>query len=100
MVQTFLAIDPGPAVASLKLPKSWTWPRRLLWSGASATTQSVVVKNSLAFYHPGTWRTSPHKEIRMAPRQMKMPVKGDTDKEAEEVFPNASCRRADDIYCK
>jgi hypothetical protein len=33
-----------------------------------------------------TWRTSPYKEIRMAPRQMKMPVKGDTDKEAEEVF--------------
>ena len=28
----------------------------------------------------------PYKEIRMAPRQMKMPAKDNTEKEAEEVF--------------
>jgi hypothetical protein len=55
VVQTLLAIDPGPAVAALKLPKSWTWPRRLPWNGASPTTQSVVVINGLAFYHPGDY---------------------------------------------
>jgi hypothetical protein len=48
---------------------------------------SVPVMNSLAFYHPSDYiKDSPYKEIRMAPRQMKMPVKDDTDKEVEEVF--------------
>ena len=37
VVQTFLAIDPGPAVAALKLSKRRTWPRRLpLGAGATA----------------------------------------------------------------
>src|ERR1700757_1607736 len=44
--------------------------------------------NSLAFYHAGDYMEGlpPNKETRMAPRQMKMPAKGDTAKEAEEVF--------------
>jgi hypothetical protein len=40
MVQTFLAIDRGPAVAALKVRKRRTWSRRLpLGVGAAATSQ-------------------------------------------------------------
>jgi len=40
VVQTFLAIDPGPAVAALKLGERWTWHRRLpLGVGSAATRQ-------------------------------------------------------------
>ena len=40
VVQTFLAIDPGPAVAALKVPKRRTWPWRLpLGVRATATRQ-------------------------------------------------------------
>jgi hypothetical protein len=40
VVQTFLAIDPGPAVATLKVPKGRTWPRRLpLGVRAAPTSQ-------------------------------------------------------------
>ena len=54
--------------------------------------------NSRAFYRPSDYiRTFPSTEIRMAPRQMKMPVKDNTDKEPRNRSPNASGRRADDI---
>ena len=40
VVQTLLAIDPGPAVAAMKLPKRRTWPRQLpLGVGSAATRQ-------------------------------------------------------------
>lgn len=32
----FFAINPGPAVAALKLSKGWTWPRRLPLGGRAA----------------------------------------------------------------
>jgi hypothetical protein len=40
VVQTLLAMNPGPAVATLKVRKRWTWPRRLpLGMGAATTSQ-------------------------------------------------------------
>ena len=38
VVQTFLAIDPGPTVATLKVRKRRTWPRRLPLGGRAAAT--------------------------------------------------------------
>jgi hypothetical protein len=44
VMQTFLAIDPGRAMALLKLPKGWAWPRRLPLGvrAAAATSQDRV----------------------------------------------------------
>jgi hypothetical protein len=39
VVQTFLAIDPGPAVAALKVSKRRKWPRRLPLGRSAATSQ-------------------------------------------------------------
>jgi hypothetical protein len=38
VVQTLLAVDPGPAVATLKVPKGRTWPRRLSLGVRAAPT--------------------------------------------------------------
>ncbi len=38
VVQTFLAVDPGPAVAALKLRERWTWPWRLPFGVRAAAT--------------------------------------------------------------
>jgi hypothetical protein len=55
-----------------------------------ATKESGTLRpghDSLAFYHPsGYIKNFPYKEIRMAPRQMRMPAKDHADKEAEEMF--------------
>ena len=65
VVQTLFAIDPGPAVAALKLSKRWTWPRRLpLGVRTAATTQpprhgSGIEVRGLAAHSPKVerWRT-------------------------------------------
>jgi hypothetical protein len=46
VVQTFLAIDPGPAMATLKLPKRRTWPRRLPLGLRAAVTGQPARHNS------------------------------------------------------
>jgi hypothetical protein len=38
VVQALLAVDPGPAVATLKVPKGRTWPRRLSLGVRAAPT--------------------------------------------------------------
>ena len=56
---------------------------------------------SLAVEVPGPHlRSSPQMEHQAAPRQIKMPVKINSDTEAEEIFSNASGLRAADICSK
>jgi hypothetical protein len=45
VVQALFAIDPGPAVAALKLRKRWTWPRRLPLGARAAASIPMIERN-------------------------------------------------------